>query len=89
VPISDQEVATVLALVKSGFPSKPWPYPEVGERVRIRFGALQGLEGILVAAKRNYRLVVSVGMLQRSVAVEVDAEWVEPLRLGESIEVAA
>ena len=44
--------------------------------MRVNYGSLQGLEGILINFKGNHRVVVSVSLLQRSVAVEVDLAWV-------------
>jgi transcription antitermination factor NusG len=79
-PIPDHEVAMVQAIVKSGLPAHPWPFLAVGQRVRINHGSLTGYEGILIASKKEYRLVVSVETVQRSVAVEIDAAWVEPAR---------
>jgi len=58
-------------------PARPWPLLAVGQRVRINHGSLAGYEGILIASKKQYRLVVSVETVQRSVAIEVDAAWVE------------
>jgi len=65
--------------VASGISSQPWPYLEVGERVKIHTGKLSGLEGILVNFKGNHRVVLSVSLLQRSVALEVDLDWVTSL----------
>jgi hypothetical protein len=48
--------------------------------VRIGHGSLTGIEGILVRVKNSYRLVVSVTLLERSVAVEIDAAYVSPTR---------
>lgn len=58
---------------------EPHPYLMVGERVRIRAGSMEGLEGILVRKKNGLRVVLTLDLIQRSVAVEVDAEDVEPL----------
>src|SRR5437588_5498880 len=49
---------------------------KVGQRVRVEYGPLSGLEGFLLNFKGRYRLVLSVSLLQRSVAVEVDSAWV-------------
>ena len=65
--------------VASGVPGQPWPYLEVGEKVRIHTGKLSGLEGILVNFKGNHRVVLSVSLLQRSVALEVALAWVAAL----------
>jgi len=57
----------------------PHPYLRTGCRVRVHGGPLAGLEGILARRKESYRLVLSIDLLQRSVAVEVDEADVEPL----------
>lgn len=79
VPISEIEIAAVTALVRSSRFAQPWPYLEVGQKVCIVHGPLAGVEGILVSFKSGYRLVVSVGLLKRSVAAEVEGDWVHPL----------
>jgi transcription antitermination factor NusG len=79
MPIADAEIAALQVAVGSGLPSQPWPYLEVGERVRVNYGHLSGLEGILINFKGNHRVVLSVTLLQRSVAMEVDLSWVTPL----------
>jgi transcription antitermination factor NusG len=79
VPIADDEIQALQSVMRSGLPSMPWPFLEVGQRVRVRHGALRDLEGILLKAKGSHRLVLSVSLLQRSVAVEVDRDSVAPL----------
>jgi transcription antitermination factor NusG len=76
-PIPDLEIEAVRAIAGSGLAAQPWPFLRVGQSVRIRGGSLDGIEGVLVSSKKHHRLVVSVGLLQRSVAVEVDQAWVE------------
>ncbi len=71
--------------MESSLARQPWPYLEVGERVRIQSGALRGLAGILVALKGNYRLVLSVTLLKRSVAVEIDAAAVQAWRASATV----
>ena len=78
-PIEDGEIQAIQIAVASGVPGQPWPYLEVGERVRIHTGKLSGIEGILVNFKGNHRVVLSVTLLQRSVALEVDLSWVSSL----------
>jgi transcription antitermination factor NusG len=58
---------------------EPHPYLRVGRRVRVRGGPMQGLEGIIVRRKDRCRVVFSLDLLMRSVAVEVDESDVEPL----------
>lgn len=57
---------------------EPHPYLQAGRRVRVRSGPVAGLEGILVRRKEGARLVVSIDILMRAVAVEVDEADVEP-----------
>ncbi len=79
VPVEDREIEAIQLAIASEVPRQPWPYLEVGERVRIHTGKLTGLEGILVNFKGNHRVVLSVALLQRSVALEVDLGWVASL----------
>ena len=74
-PLSDVEIAAVQKLVASGLPVSPWPYLRVGDRVQIEHGALEGVRGVIVREKGPWRLVVNVELLQRSVAVEIDREF--------------
>jgi len=77
-PVSDSEIAAVQSMLASGLPATPYPYLKDGDFVYIHRGPLQGLEGILVQVKSIWRVVVSVTLLQRSVAVEVDRETIAP-----------
>lgn len=56
---------------------EPYPYLKVGTRVRIRSGPLEGLEGIVVRKDGQLRVVLSIDMIMRSVAVHVDADELE------------
>lgn len=78
VAVSDEEISAVQRLVKSGLNTQPWPYLRVGQTVRIESGPLEDLEGIVLVIKNHHRLIVSVSLLQRSVAVEIDRDWVSP-----------
>jgi transcription antitermination factor NusG len=78
-PIDNSEILALQSIVKSGLPAEPWPFLKIGQRVRIEQGSLEGIEGILLTPKSSSRLVVSVTLLQRSVAVEIDREWVTPI----------
>jgi transcription termination/antitermination protein NusG len=59
---------------------EPHPYLRVGRRVRVRSGSVAGLEGILVRRKDKFRVVLSIDLIQRSIAVEVDEADVEPAK---------
>jgi len=79
IPVSDDEISALRLAVSSGMPKQPWPYLQVGQRVRVNYGTLTGLEGILVNVKGNHRVVLSVTLLQRSVALEVETSWLTPV----------
>lgn len=76
VPIDDSEIAAVRRIADSHTVGRPWPYLQVGQRVEIVSGPLDGLEGVLVEDAGNQRIVVSLSLLQRSLAVEIAADWV-------------
>jgi transcription antitermination factor NusG len=77
IPISEAEIRSVEALVASRTALVPWPFLQIGQRVRIAYGPLAGVEGIVARAEDGRsRVVVSVTMLQRAVAAEIDREWI-------------
>lgn len=63
------------------FRGLPHPYLSVGRRVRVKCGPLVGMEGVLVRRKGEMRLVISIELIQRSVAVDVNVEDVEAVPL--------
>jgi transcription antitermination factor NusG len=74
-PISDTEIASLQTLVSADIPLEPWPYLPAGQRIRIDRGPLAGVEGFVVRADQGaLRIVVSVDLLQRSVAAEIDRD---------------
>ena len=75
VPQAQLDVAA--RIVESRLAVEPYPYLQSGDRVRVKTGPLQGLEGILTRQKGKARLVVSMEMLGRSAAVEIDVLDVE------------
>jgi len=79
--VDEAEVEGVRSALQSGLGVQPWPCLEQGERVRVTYGNLRALEGILVCFKGHHRVVLSVTMLHRAVALEVDLAWVTPLRV--------
>ncbi len=79
VPVDDREIAAIQSIVSSGCAAEPWPFLGVGSDVYIESGPLTGVEGVIVSTDKVYRLVVSVGLLGRSVAVEVDRDSVRPI----------
>ena len=57
--------------------TEPHPYLKVGERVRVKTGSMAGVEGILLRKKNEFRFVLTLEAIMRSVAVEVDANNLE------------
>ena len=78
-PISDEEIATIRTVTASKLAYGPWPFLETGQRVLINKGPLAGTEGFLVQFRADCRIVVSITLLQRSVAAEIERDWVTPL----------
>jgi transcription antitermination factor NusG len=77
IGIPSDEISAIQKALESGARVEPHPFLECGERVRVKDGALEGVEGILMRKKNICRLVISVEMLGKSVAVEMDAYQVE------------
>lgn len=78
-PVEDCEIARIQAIVSSGVLAFPWPFLRAGQKVTVTRGPLRGVEGFLVTSKNQFRLVVSIHLLQRSVAAEVDRDCVQPI----------
>jgi transcription antitermination factor NusG len=78
IAIPEPEIESLKILVSS-LHVKPWPFLELGQKVRVEKGPLAGVEGILESFRNGYRIVVSITLLQRSVAAELDRDWVVPL----------
>jgi transcription antitermination factor NusG len=77
VPISEAEIRSVQTLVASKVACTPWPYLQAGQRVSIDDGPLAGVEGVIVRAEDGKpRVVVSVSLLLRSVAAEIERDWI-------------
>lgn len=79
-PIPDAEIESVRRLLKSDVPCFAHPFLREGAWVRVKRGALKGLEGLLVRVKSQTRLVLSISLLSQSVATEIDVADVEVLR---------
>lgn len=78
-PVDETEMAAVFAVIKSGLPVMPASYLPVGQRIMLDRGPLSGVEGVIVAHKNQEQFIVSVSLLQRSIAVEVDGNWISPI----------
>jgi transcription antitermination factor NusG len=78
--LPDEEIVSLRNSLEGNLRIEPHPYLKVGRRVRVARGPLAGREGILVRKKDCLRLVISIDLIMRSMAVEVDSADVEPLR---------
>lgn len=76
--IPDAEIEGVQTVLSHQIPCTPCSIPRVGDRVRISRGVLEGIEGNFVRSGSDTRLVISVEMIQQSIAIHVDASDVEP-----------
>lgn len=77
--LPQDEIEALRASLLNRVRAEPHPYLTVGRRVRVKSGSLAGMEGILVRKKNRDRLVISLDLIMRSVAVEVDGLGLEPL----------
>ena len=77
--IEDSEIEAVRLCLTHSTKPEPYPFPETGEFVRVKSGALRGLEGIVVRQKNQCRIVVSISLIHKSVATEIDGHLLEPL----------
>jgi transcription antitermination factor NusG len=80
MPISDGEIASLRGLLASGFPVLQWPFLREGQRVLVEHGPLRGVEGVIVSQKDEWAMVVSIELLQRSVAVQLDRSVLKGIR---------
>lgn len=81
-PLRPTEVESLRAGLEAQLKAAPLPYLKIGRRVRVKSGPLVGAEGILLRKKDKFRIVLSIDLIMRSVAVEIDAADVEPLYAG-------
>lgn len=79
LPVPEEEIDRVRRMTSSESSIVPWPYLQEGSRVRICDGPLTGLDGILVEIRSGLRVVVGMDFLQRSVAVQLSREQVQPV----------
>lgn len=77
-PVERSEIEALQTAASSGAALAPWPYLREGQRVVVARGPMRGLSGILLRVRDEFRLVISVTLLQRSVAVEIDREAIRP-----------
>jgi len=80
-PIPEDEIVSLQGVVHSGLQIQPWPFlGRRGDRVQIEDGPLAGIAGTLVDVKKTCRVVISVELIERAVAVEIDLDSVRVTR---------
>ena len=77
--IPEEQITSVRTLIDQKLPWHCYPFLKIGQRVRIRDGALSGLEGILVSRNGDRTLVISIDAIERSLAVRIEGYDVEPV----------
>lgn len=78
-PIPDSQIESIQMVLAKNLPVSTCGFIQIGQKVRIRGGSLDGVEGILTATKGVHKLVISVDLLQQSVEVTVEGYAVEPI----------
>lgn len=79
VPVDTKQIDDIRTLLTAGVPMMMYPALKVGQRIRVRGGCLDGIEGILVSRPRETTLVLSVDTIQRAIAINLDGYQIEPL----------
>ena len=77
VPVPEQQLEDVRLLLANKVACRAYPFLKAGQRVRIRGGCLDGLEGILVSENKDHSLVISIESIQRSLAIRIEGYDVE------------
>jgi transcription antitermination factor NusG len=78
-PIAETQIDAVRTLIGQQVPWSSHPFLQIGQRVRVRGGALDGVEGILLSRNDDNTLVVSIDAIQRSLAVRIQGYDLEPV----------
>ncbi len=78
-PISDKEICDIQAVLSNRVACAPYPFLKVGQRVRIVGGALDQIEGTLIGRGSGAKMIISVELIQRSLAITVSDIEVEPV----------
>lgn len=83
-PVREQEIKSLRMMLNAGLTCEVWPYLEVGQPITINHGPLSGFDGEVLQIRGQYRLIVRISLLQRSVSAEIDRAEVSPIRRPET-----
>ena len=79
LPIPDEQIESIRKVLTQSAPWRSYPFLKVGQRVRVRGGAMDGVEGVFLSENGDHSLIISVDAIQRSMAVRIDGYHVEPV----------
>jgi transcription antitermination factor NusG len=79
IPIPEHEIQGIQRVVDSGLHYGPWRSLCAGESVRVEYGPLRGVEGVVLRVKDEYQLIISITLLSRSVSVTIDRDCITPV----------
>jgi transcription antitermination factor NusG len=79
LPIPDEQIESIRKVLTQSAPWRSYPFLKAGQRVRVRGGAMDGVEGVFVSENGDHSLIISVDAIQRSMAVRIDGYDVQPI----------
>ncbi len=79
LPIPDEQIESIQKVLMQTAPWRSYPFLKVGQRVRVRGGAMDGVEGVFVSENGDHSLIISIDVIQRSMAVRIDGYDIEPV----------
>jgi transcription antitermination factor NusG len=79
LPIPDEQIESIRKVLTHSAPWRSYPFLKVGQRVRVRGGAMDGVEGVFRSENGDHSLIISVDAIQRSMSVRIDGYDVEPV----------
>ena len=77
--IPEEQITAVRVLLEEQVPWAVHPFLKIGQRIRVRGGSMDGIEGVLLSRNRDRTLVISIDAIQRSLAVRVEGYDIEPI----------
>jgi transcription antitermination factor NusG len=77
VPVDESEMEALQRMIQYGLSREVWPSIPPGSRVTISRGPMKGVEGVVIKHRNGLRVIITVTLLQRNVAVELDRDWVD------------
>src|SRR6266436_5154221 len=78
-PLDANEVEQIRQVTAVGAPAQPWPFLKIGQRVRVTAGPLTGVQGLLIQRRGETKVVLSVSLLEKSIAVQVESDSIRLL----------